>query len=170
MLDDYRPSPRTAATASRMLTGSANREPALRATSASRWQEAVRQVEAAVTSGETSTMLRAWQAASVEAQLDRGWQSMAAVGDAALRIGHATGLRFAFGVKARQAYQVALYRSHGAKTVDGVMAAADGFAELGDAEAVAQCISIVLRLGSDQSDAAVAEKIAALRARLTPPA
>lgn len=167
--EDNLTSPRIAATASLVLSGWVRREPAAPSPSTPRWQELIRAVDATVESGETGAMLRAWQAASVEAQFDQGWQSMVAVGDAAVRIGRATGLRFAFGVKARQAYHVALFRSHRANFVDGVLAAAEGFAELGDAEVVTQCTSVALRLASNQPGADVAARIEVLRARLTRP-
>jgi hypothetical protein len=163
-LDDKRMSLRTAASASLMLEGPGG-EDAPR--SDPRWVDLVRKVDAAVASGEASAMLRAWQAASVAALLDREWSSMAAVGDAAIRIGRATGLRFAFGAKARQAYQVALYRAHRMASVDGVVAAAEGFVELGDTETVEQCLVIASRLLEKHPRRDLAHRIDMLRARLT---
>lgn len=167
-LDENQTSPRTAATASATRTGWVpGEEGGERPPGENRWPELVAKVDASVASGEASAMLRAWQAASVAALLDREWQSMVAVGDAALRIGRATGLRFAFGAKARQAYQVALYRSHRAGAVDGVLSAADGFAELGDNETVEQCIAVAVRLLEKHPRPGAGERIDALRARLT---
>jgi hypothetical protein len=132
-----------------------------------RWAELIGRVDAAVASGEASAMLRTWQAASVAALLDREWSSMLAVGDAAVRIGRATGLRYAFGAKARQAYQVALYRAHRVASPDGVFAAAEGFAELGDHETVEQCLIIAIRLLEKHPRRDIAHRVDMLRARLT---
>jgi hypothetical protein len=134
-----------------------------------RWHESIKKVDEALTSGDPGSMLRAWQAASVAALVDRGWQSMITVGDAAIRIGRATGLNIAFGAKARQAYHVALFRSHRAGDIDGVLQAAEGFTELRDTEIVAQCLGIAARLYEAHPTPGMREKVDALRARLTNP-
>ena len=165
--DDELTSPRTAETASMMLTSWFTPEWAPLDTQRLRWHDSIKAVDDAVTSGDAGSMLRAWQAASVAALVDRGWQSMVAVGDAAIRIGRATGLNIAFGAKARQAYHVALFRSHRAGETDGVLQAAEGFAELRDNEIVEQCLVIAARLLDAKPAAAAREKLAAVRARLT---
>ena len=166
-LDSRSRSPRTAASAAVMLEGPGGGDDVSQPESGPRWADLVRKVDAAVASGEASAMLRAWQAASVGALLDSDWASMVAVGDAAIRIGRVTGLRFAFGAKARQSYQVALYRAHRIAAVDGVFAAAEGFAELGDNETVEQCLVIATRLLEKHPRREIAHKIDLLRARLT---
>jgi hypothetical protein len=103
-------------------------------------------VEAALRAGETAAMLRAWHAACLDALGSQGWESMIAVGDAALRIGEATGFTTAFAAKARQAYHVALYRAHRQESREGVLHAAEGFTRLGDREATEQCRAIAERL------------------------
>ena len=165
--EDKLTSPRTAATASMMLGAAGAPAPAPRSASDVRWMDLIGEVDAAVLSGDASAMLRSWQAASVAALLDKEWPSMVAVGDAAIRIGRATGLRVAFGAKARQAYHVALFRSHRASSLDGVLCAAEGFAELGDADVVEQCLTIAQRLGNPEAPAAAQEKMTLLRTRLT---
>jgi hypothetical protein len=157
---------RTTASASLTLEGPGG-EDAPQPSTGQRWADLIRKVDAAVASGEASAMLRTWQAASVAALLDREWSSMLAVGDAAVRIGRATGLRYAFGAKARQAYQVALYRAHRATSPDGVFAAAEGFAELGDHETVEQCLIIAVRLLEKHPRRDIAHRVDMLRARLT---
>ena len=165
-LDTKIGSPCMTACASLALEGPGG-EDAPQYSTAQRWAELVKKVDAAVASGEASAMLRTWQAASVAALLDREWSSMTAVGDAAIRIGRATGLRYAFGAKARQAYQVALYRAHRIASVDGVFSAAEGFAELGDHETVEQCLVIVTRLLEKQPRRDISTRLDELRARLT---
>ena len=158
--------PRASACASLMLEGPGGGDTP-RSPAEQRWADLVSKIDGAVASGEASAMLRAWQAASVAALLDREWSSMVTVGDSALRIGRVTGLRYAFGAKARQAYQVALYRAHRIAAVDGVFAAAEGFAELGDRETVEQCLVIASRLLEKHPRRDIAQKVELLRARLT---
>jgi hypothetical protein len=165
--DDDLTSPRTAATASLMLTSWFTPESSLSDSPRLRWHESISKVDEAVATRDPGSMLRAWQAASVAALVDRGWQSMIAVGDAAIRIGRATGLNIAFCAKARQAYHVALFRSHRTSDIDGVLQAAQGFTELRDTEIVEQCLGIAVRLNEVNPKVGAREKIAALRAHLT---
>lgn len=104
------------------------------------------EIETAIESGDAGAMLRAWHAACLDALGTQRWEPMIAVGDAARRIGQATGFTIAFAAKARQAYQVALYRAHKQGSREGVMRAADGFRALGDREVVEQCAAIAERL------------------------
>jgi hypothetical protein len=104
-------------------------------------------VEEALASGDAAAMLRAWHNACLEALGSQRWEPMVAVGEAAWRIGQATGFKIAFAAKARQAYHVALYRAHKQGTVDGVRRVGEAFEMLGDREAVEQCASIAERLG-----------------------
>ena len=62
---------------------------------------------------------------------------------------------------------MALFRSHRAAAVDGVLQAADGFARLRDTEIVEQCLGIAARLYEADPTPRVREKMDALRARLT---
>jgi hypothetical protein len=165
--DDELTSPRTAETASLMLTSWFRPEWSPATTPRMKWNESIKKVDEAVASGDPGSMLRAWQAASVAALVDRGWSSMIAVGDAAIRIGRATGLNVAFGAKARQAYHVALFRSNRLGDLDGVLQAAEGFAELRDRETVEQCLSVAARLLDGHPNPEMREKLEGVRARLT---
>lgn len=103
-------------------------------------------VEAALASGDAAAMLRTWHNACLEALGSQRWEPMVAVGEAAWRIGQATGFKIAFAAKARQAYHVALYRAHKQGSCDGVRCVGAAFEVLGDREALAQCLSIAERL------------------------
>ncbi len=104
------------------------------------WAKQVARVDDAVAGGDATAMLRAWHAACHEALGSQQWEPMIAVGDAALRVGRATGFTIAFGTKARQAYQVALFRAHKQAAVEGVRRAAERFGELGDREVAEQAL------------------------------
>lgn len=115
--------------------------------SESRWAADVRQVDEALAAGDASTALRAWHSACLEALGSQRWAPMLEVGDAALRIGEATGFTVAFAAKARQAYHVGLYRAHKEGAAAGVLRVGQAFAAMGDRAAVEQCTSIAERLG-----------------------
>ncbi|HEV8639682.1 MAG TPA: hypothetical protein VGV13_01110 [Methylomirabilota bacterium] len=107
---------------------------------ASPWAEQVTGVDDAVAGGDAAAMLRAWHAACLEALGSQQWEPMIAVGDAALRVGRATGFTIAFGAKARQAYHVALFRAHKQAAADGVRRAAERFGGLGDREVAEEAL------------------------------
>src|SRR5262245_63044678 len=107
-------------------------------------------VEDALVTGDAAAMLRAWHVACLDALGSQRWEPMLAVGDAAWRIGQATGLKIAFAAKARQAYHVALYRAHKQGTVAGVQRVGEAFAALGEREAVEQWPTIAAQLGGDE--------------------
>jgi len=107
-------------------------------------------VEDALGTGDAAAMLRTWHVACLDALGSQRWEPMLAVGDAAWRIGQATGFKIAFAAKARQAYHVALYRAHKQGTLAGVQRVGEAFAALGDREAVEQCATIAARLGGDE--------------------
>jgi hypothetical protein len=115
--------------------------------SEARWAADVREVDDALATGDTSTALRAWHSACLEALGSQRWEPMLDVGDAALRIGEATGFTVALTAKARQAYHVGLYRAHKEGAAAGVRRVGEAFAAMGDRAAVDQCASIAERLG-----------------------
>jgi hypothetical protein len=114
--------------------------------SESRWAADVREVDEALANGDSSTALRAWHSACLEALGSQRWEPMLDVGDAALRIGQATGFTGAFTAKARQAYHVGLYRAHKEGAAAGVRRVGAAFAAMGDRAAVEQCANIAQRL------------------------
>ncbi|OLC13262.1 MAG: hypothetical protein AUH29_13145 [Candidatus Rokubacteria bacterium 13_1_40CM_69_27] len=107
-----------------------------------RWAEQVARVEDAVVGGDATAMLRTWQAACLEALGSQQWEPMIAVGDAALRVGRATGFTIAFEAKARQAYHVALFRAHKQVSLEGIRRAAGGFDQVGDREVAEQALRL----------------------------
>ncbi|HSE91838.1 MAG TPA: hypothetical protein VLF19_00920 [Methylomirabilota bacterium] len=138
---DQTPSPRRAFTDSVVLTGGHRpraHEP--------RPPAGIEAVVEALEAGDAAAMLRAWHAACLDALGSQRWEPMIDVGDAAWRIGQATGFKIAFAVKARQAYHVALYRAHKQSSVEGVQRVGQAFQTLGDREAVQQCAAVAARL------------------------
>ena len=115
----------------------ARQTPVPRADHESTWRTHVRVVDEALARGDTSAAIRLWQDAYGAALGSRRWDAMLEVGDAFVRIGHATGAPNGAKPNARQAYLVALTRARAQRSPDGVMLVADAFARLGDHEVAA---------------------------------
>ncbi len=95
---------------------------------------------------EARAALRAWHDAYAAALASRGWEPMLEVGDAALGLGDAAGTPEAARARARRAYLHAFTRARRAGSVDGVLRAAQAFADLGDREVAAQCLDVAERM------------------------
>ena len=100
------------------------------------WKAHLARVDAALAVSDTSAAIQAWRDAYGAARGGRGWEGMLAVGDAALRIGHATGDRRGFEPRARQSYLDALFRARQQGSFDGVVRTTEAFARLGDGAVV----------------------------------
>jgi hypothetical protein len=98
------------------------------------WIAEVRRVDAALGHGDIDAAERAWRDAHLEAVRTRGWKPMIEVGDAAVRIGEASGNRDPVAPQARQAYLSAFFRARGLHARDGMLRASDAFAAIGDRE------------------------------------
>jgi len=110
------------------------------------WGLRLQQLREALGSGDVSIMVRAWHAACLEALASQHWGPLISVGRAAVCMGLAIGLPAAFAAKARQAFDIALYRARKASSVEGVLRVAAGFAALGDREALEQSVALAERL------------------------
>jgi hypothetical protein len=98
-------------------------------------------LDAALASQNLSRAVYEWRDAYGLALRARGWESMAAVGDAAVRVDTVMGApagRFAgFRAEARRAYIHALLRAQREQSREGVNHVADGFISLGDTDMAA---------------------------------
>ena len=107
-------------------------------------------IEAALERGDVLTAVRATEAAHRRATRDRSWQSLIEVGDAYYRIAARAEAPEAAIENARGAYRAALTSARRAKSLDGVLRAAEGFAQVGDADQVELSLRIARTLaGSD---------------------
>ena len=98
-------------------------------------------LDAALASQNLSRAVYEWRDAYGLALRARGWESMAAVGDAAVRVdtvmGGPAGRFTGFRAEARRAYIHALLRAQREQSRDGVNHVADGFTSLGDTDMAA---------------------------------
>jgi hypothetical protein len=85
------------------------------------WKTHLHLVETELASGHVDVAVRAWHDAYGAALESRGWESMIAVGDAFMKIGHAAGTPNGARMNAREAYLTALIRARRTHSVDGAL-------------------------------------------------
>lgn len=116
------------------------------------WAVYVRAVDTALQAGDFTRARNAFNQAHAEALASRRWEGFVDVGDAALRIGEASGSRRLAAAKARRAYLTALSRSRATTSLDGVLRVAGAFAGLGDHEVIELCLQMAREIaGRDPS-------------------
>lgn len=120
-------------------------------------------VDDALSRGDSVSASQELQAAYQAALASRRWQGMVAYGDAALRVAEAAGTRQTGVEQARRAYLLSLYRARSERSVDGALAATQGFVVLGDRDVAQGGLSIARRLART---AAERDRVRALAARL----
>jgi hypothetical protein len=106
------------------------------------WQVQLARVETALARNDLAGAELLWREAYVAAINSRHWEGMVAAGDIYRRLGELGGFRKLSDAKAREAYLAALFRARNRGSLEGVLRAAQGFAELGDQEVVEQCIRV----------------------------
>jgi hypothetical protein len=117
------------------------------------WSVHLEEVDLAVAAGDWPRTAEAWTNAWSTAMASGRWQPLIDVGDAALRIGDATGTRSIGRAKARRAYRAALYRARAQRSVDGVLRAAERFAALGDRDVTEGALHMARKLTAGDASA-----------------
>lgn len=130
------------------------------------WARHVREVDQALAVNEIGRAVRALQEAHVAALGSRGWEGLVEVGGAALRVGQATDNQTAGTRKARQAYLEALLRARGQASLDGVLAASEAFAMLGDREVAQNGLRIAEGIAAKSASPDSMARLEALRERI----
>jgi hypothetical protein len=86
-----------------------------------------------------------------------GWEALIEAGRACLRLGGGTGGPPTAKLAARRAYFAALYRACRENSFDGILRAAEAFADLGDRDVVEECLGLAaLRAEGEQTRRRVA--------------
>ncbi len=116
------------------------------------WAARLETMAEAIGHGDRAAAKVAWREAYAAAHLSRGWRGMIAVGDAALRLGRATGEPSIAERRARRVYLTALFRARREASLDGVLAAGDAFGRLGDREVVQQALAVATELAARSGD------------------
>jgi hypothetical protein len=112
------------------------------------------QIHAALAGGRINLAAFEWRDAYAVAVASRQWTTLVAVGDAAMAIGEASGTLVGWTAKARDCYQGALFRARSQASVEGVLAATQAFARLGDSNGAAQGIAVARSLALDPASRA----------------
>ncbi len=133
--------------------------PAARARDDGLWKAYLHIVETELASGHVDGAVRAWHDAYGAALENRSWESMIAVGDAFMKIGHAAGTPGGARMNAREAYLTALIRARRDRSVDGALRSGEAFEALGDRAIVEQSLYIAAQLatGDEQAQQRVSE-------------
>jgi len=127
------------------------------------WSAQIALVDQALQRGDAPAAQAAWREAYVAAHVSRGWPGMIAVGDAALRVGQLTGARDVFEPRARRAYLTALLRARRQGSLDGVLAAGEGFGRLGDQAVLQHALDIATDLAARTGDGEARQRVQAFR-------
>ena len=112
----------------------------------SRWRAHLDIVERDLEQGHVDGAVRAWHDAYSAALYSRTWESMIAVGDAFMAIGHVSGSTRGARANAREAYLTALIRARRDRSIDGAIRAEEAFRKLGDHAVAEQCLRIAAQL------------------------
>jgi len=130
------------------------------ATAAAPWLSPLGDVERGLASGDLPAARTARHRAHLAALGSGSWEGFLAVGDAALRLGDASGDRGAMEAEARRAYLSALSRARAQRSLDGVLRATESFARLSDRDNLELGIRLARDLAGSDRDAQA--RIAAL--------
>jgi len=117
------------------------------------WRTHLTKVDEAVGKSDVPVAVLRWRDAYAAALRSRHWEGLVAVGDVYRRLGDLGGFKEAAEVKARTIYLAALFRARQEASLDGVLRAAEAFAELGDAPVVEQCLKLARPLAAETRDA-----------------
>lgn len=129
------------------------------------WQAQLDRMEEALDRHDLAQAVLIWREAYAAALRSRHWEGLVAVGDAYRRLGALGGFQKDSEAKARQTYLAALFRARQDGALDGALRVAEAFAELGDADIVAQCLKVARILATQAHDARGEERIRAFAER-----
>jgi hypothetical protein len=106
------------------------------------WSGHLRAVDRALGQSDVDGARRAWENAHLAAVESLSWEGLIETGHACLRIGGASSARPAAEPTARRAYFAALYRACRENSFEGILRAAEAFADLGDRDVVDECLGL----------------------------
>ena len=133
------------------------------------WAAQLRAMDEALARGDVPGAQASWREAYVAAHVGRGWPGMLAVGDAALRLGRATGETALYEGRARRVYLTALLRARRYASLDGVLAAGEAFGRLGDREVVRQALAVATDLAARSGDDLARRRVQVFRSQWVSP-
>jgi len=129
------------------------------------WAAQIQAMEEALVRGDAATAQAAWREAYTAAHAGREWPGMMAVGDAAIRLGRATGTVAVAESRARRVYLTALFRARRHGSLDGVLAAGEAFGRLGDREVVQQALAVATDMARRSGDDLAQRRVQTFRSQ-----
>ncbi len=127
------------------------------------WMKHIQMLDEALATKNISAAERSLQEGYLAALASRRWEGMVEVGDAALRVGEASGYRKTAEAKARQFYLHAFFRARQQGSIDGLLRAAAAFSALGDREVADEGIRLAERLAEQARDIGARARVRAFR-------
>ena len=106
------------------------------------WTGHLRTMDRALGHSDVDEARRAWDSAHLAAVESFSWEGLIATGHAYLQLGGAVGARSSAEPMARRGYFAALYRACRDNSFEGIIHAAEAFANLGDREVVEECLGL----------------------------
>jgi hypothetical protein len=113
----------------------------------------------AIARGDIATAAARWRDAHAHARRSGHWEALLDLGDGSRRLGRAGGGARIADAHARQAYLAALLHARHVGSLDGVLRAAEAFAELGDRDVVEQCLREAHALAARTADPAAMRQV-----------
>lgn len=130
------------------------------------WVEHLETMDRAIASKNAAEAIAAWRDAHTLALETGGWEAIAEVAGACLRIGEIPGFRKTCQAKARETYWTSLLRARQQRSLAGVLRIGEEFGALGARAMVEDCLRIAKDLAAEERDRATAERVRAHSAAL----
>jgi hypothetical protein len=123
------------------------------------WEPHLHRVDDALARNDLAGAEMLWREAYAAALKSRHWEGMVASGDAYRRIGERANFGKVSDAKAREAYLIALFRARSEGSLEGVLRAAERFADLGDHAVVEQCLGVARSVAARSKDPRAEERV-----------
>ena len=131
------------------------------------WTGHIQAMDQALADGDPGDSIRAWRQAYSTALGHPGWLGLLVVATASLRLAAFPSLARNAQERAREGYWLVFFRARQQRSLEGVLRAADAFAELGDLTTAEQCRRVAEALTTTRcGDSSDAERVALSAARL----
>ena len=123
------------------------------------WKARLQRVDDALARNDLAGAEMLWCEAYAAALKSRHWEGLVAVGDAYRRLGARAGFHKTSDAKARETYLAALFRARSQESLEGVLRAAQGFADLGGHDIVEQCIRVARGVAARSRDPRAEDRV-----------
>jgi hypothetical protein len=130
------------------------------------WATTLRELDRGLSAGDLTVADSAWPQAWSAAVASRRWEALIAVGDSTRRLGELSDTRPQSDAKARRAYRLAYHRAQTEGSLEGLLRAAEAFAELGDRDVVQAILGVTYEVAAKR-DLEVRQRVNAAAARIS---